>query len=106
LASRRPERSEEPLSFNGPGCGVLRLDRNDKSQNVVHKSKMSFKGMPNSKILFKELIPAARIFPLIRRLQVFARFVERALGVVLRLESLAVFIGGAVALSGNVEDLA
>ena len=39
-------------------------------------------------------------------LQILPGFVERALGVVVGLDGLAVFVGGALALSGDVEDLA
>ena len=43
---------------------------------------------------------------LVGLLQIFAGFLKRAEGVVIGLESLAVFIDGALALPGDVEDLA
>ena len=39
-------------------------------------------------------------------LQILPRFVQSALGVVVGLQRLAVFVGGALALSGDVENLA
>src|SRR6185437_546514 len=45
-------------------------------------------------------------FPLVRLLQVFARFVQSALRIVSRLNGLAVFVHRARALAGNVKNLA
>src|SRR5208282_4855085 len=45
-------------------------------------------------------------FPLVRLLHVAAGFLERALGIVVGLDGLAVFIDGAFALAGHVENLA
>src|SRR5437899_12193486 len=39
-------------------------------------------------------------------LQILARFFERPKGIVVRLHSLAIFVDGAFALAGHVEDLA
>src|SRR6476469_8905570 len=46
------------------------------------------------------------LLPLECFLQILAGFIQGALGVVVGLYGLAVFVGGALALSGNVEDLA
>src|SRR5260370_42277522 len=48
----------------------------------------------------------ASFFPLVRLLHVSAAFLERALSVVVGLDGLPVFIDGAFALSGWVENLA
>src|SRR5260370_38088253 len=45
-------------------------------------------------------------FPLVRLLHVAAAFLERALGIVVGLDGLPVFIDGAFALAGCVENLA
>src|SRR5690349_11221787 len=44
--------------------------------------------------------------PLIRRAEILAGFVHRALGIVIGLDGLAVFVHCAVALAGIVKDLA
>src|SRR6266853_1748263 len=50
--------------------------------------------------------PLASFFPLVRLLHVSAGFLERALGIVIRLDGLAVFIDGSFALARCVENLA
>src|SRR5579885_3664842 len=51
-------------------------------------------------------LPRGRLFPLVGLLDVAAGFVFGALGVVVGLQGLAVFVDGALALSGDVEDFA
>src|ERR1700732_3060705 len=49
---------------------------------------------------------SASFFPLVRLLHISAGFLERALGIVVGLDGLPVFIDGAFALPGCVENLA
>src|SRR6476646_5827920 len=51
-------------------------------------------------------LAVAGLLLLKRLLQILAGFVQGALGVVVGLQGLAVLVGGAFALSGDVEDLA
>ncbi len=46
-----------------------------------------------------------RIRPLVRLLQILARFVDRSLGVVVGLHRLPVFVDRPVALAGDIKDL-
>src|SRR5579871_5641602 len=54
----------------------------------------------------REAMQLLRFCQLERLLQVAAGFVERSLRIVVGLNSLAVFVGGALALSSNIENLA